>query len=809
MKKIATAILALSATTAFAAPLTPEQALDRMNEGNLMPLKKASVLKTDLVYTSMTKNGTPAAFIFNNAGGGYFVLAGDDVAFPVLGYSKNGSIDSNNISPELKWWLSEYASEIEFASAKGARKASASTARASQQMDAIAPLCKTKWDQSAPYNLQCPEYQGRQCVTGCVATSMAQLMKYHNYPEIGEGKTRYTCDGIGGQRLTIFFDREAFDWKNMLDYYQTGAYNETESAAVAYLMKACGYSVNMNYTPDVSGATGESIANALRTYFKYDKDCRSYKRMLYSWDEWNNMIYDNLKNVGPLVLNGQSPLDGGHSFIVDGYDGNGYYHLNWGWGGLSDGYYALSALNPDAQGIGGYVGGFNFSQNAILGAKPDDGGEAPVVHESLLQNGRLTATISGKNLQFNVGDYNASGWSNACDTDIEVHVGVIITKENDAAFAPLYVQGKFGNNTTVMMPSGVYYPKTNPSVVLPDLADGTYKVTVACKNIKATEWTPVPAPYGYPNYVYVTVNNGDYTVAQAAIAEIEYSNVKILTDIFYGKWFKMSVDVANKSDLQLVSGLSPVLILNGKNVMMGESVVVIADPNESSTKEMVTKFILLQGGRVPTTDTEYTLGLYNPVTGAVVGTFGTVTMKPNPGNYNLSFMGASIEGAVKEDQVVNGVSYYSVNMIPDVNNFKANMSYKVNSGFFDGRIVVDIATQNPENPNQHVVVVDDIYNSQPFLTSGESQDINLNVNFPEGETGKIYFLELKRIGNTEATVGSIRFMAQTSGVDEIEGEDNCEPEYYNLQGVRIQNPTDGELVIERRGRNVVKKLFGK
>ena len=290
-------------------------------------------------------------------------------------------------------------------------------------MKPVGPLVKTKWNQSAPYNLYTPKISDVNTPVGCVATSFGQAMKYFNYPESGEGKKTYKW---GTRNLSIDFSRTKFEWDNMLDVY-TGDYTEDQAKAVSTLMRAVGYSVEMNYTANGSGAASYLIVRALVDYFKYDKSVDYYTRLNYSDDEWSRMIYNNLVNCGPVIYNGTSPLDGGHSFICDGYDGKGYFHINWGWGGVSDGYYALTALTPEIQGIGGSMGGFNYSQDAVLGMKIPDA-DSPAEHPSgrVMQNGYTIATLNGKNLTLSVGGMSPSGWGNVGAYDISAYPGVII-----------------------------------------------------------------------------------------------------------------------------------------------------------------------------------------------------------------------------------------------------------------------------------------------------------------------------------------------------------------------------------------------
>ena len=172
-------------------------------------------------------------------------------------------------------------------------------------------------------------------------------MNYWKYPERGKGTITYTASTIQ-KRLSMNFAAKAFDWANMLDRYEAGQYDDTQAGAVAYLMKACGYAVKMDYGTDSSGALAMNVANALTRYFDYDGNIDYQLRQYYSSTEWAEKMYANLRDVGPVIYGGGSMIGGGHSFICDGYSSDGYFHFNWGWTGMSNGYFKLEGLNPYA-----------------------------------------------------------------------------------------------------------------------------------------------------------------------------------------------------------------------------------------------------------------------------------------------------------------------------------------------------------------------------------------------------------------------------------------------------------------------------
>lgn len=363
---------------AQARSLAPEEALQRAltrMEAFPAPRHAKSTLSAqpsdyNLAYTSKVPGSeTPGCYLFKSADG-FVVASADDRAVPLLGYSDDTTLDTDSLSPEFEYWLSEYGREM-----AAAPDVPDSAQGINDPKEAIAPLCHTKWNQFGPYYDMCSKAYGRPVVTGCVATAMAQMLKYHNWPPTGEGEITYESDG-----MTFSFDYATanFDWSAMLDTYRADS-PEKSKEAVAELMYAAGVAVGMHYHPGGSGADPAVMTGSLPKHMKYDISIYNAQRMYYTIQEWTDLIYDQLKNVGPVQYSGYVSSGGGHSFICDGYSHDGYFHMNWGWGGASDGYYLLTSLSPTHRGIGPAEarGGFNFNQDAIINVFPAQEGSIP------------------------------------------------------------------------------------------------------------------------------------------------------------------------------------------------------------------------------------------------------------------------------------------------------------------------------------------------------------------------------------------------------------------------------------------------
>lgn len=277
----------------IAAPLTPEEALARLasESPSDSPYRAPASRLMELKQTIATPENEPAVYVFTAADRSLVFVGADDNAQALLGYTDEPC--SGEMPPQLKWWLSEYASVVGQASARS-RRAGASSAAADPAMAPvqsartiykyIAPMVKTAWNQSEPYNNLCPLVGGKRCYTGCTATAAAQVMKYFNYPATGTGTKTYTpntnasnTSGLCTSQLSMDMSTVNFDWTNMLNRYESGSYTTAQANAVALLMQAVGYISEMNYGTASSGASTATTIQGLKQYFEYNEPP-------YSWN---------------------------------------------------------------------------------------------------------------------------------------------------------------------------------------------------------------------------------------------------------------------------------------------------------------------------------------------------------------------------------------------------------------------------------------------------------------------------------------------------------------------------------------------
>ena len=367
MKRTTTILIAICVSALFAngKQISQNAALSAARKysrtGQVAPAKN---LRSD-----KTNNAPYYAF---NLEQGYVIVSGDDEMTELVGYAENGFFDAENVPPQMQLWLNGYA---EYVAAVQSGKAKARKILLSDSPSVVVePLVTTKWNQDAPFNNFAPEYTDdnnntQRCATGCAATAMAQIMKFHNWPEQGVGHYSYEHQSFG--TISSNFSEHVYDWTNMIDRYNNGEYSNVQADAVALLMKDCGVSLNMNYGP-VSGASIYSYTPAFKNYFRYSS--RTVNRSGCETAEFTKIITDELQEGRPIIYCGTGE-DGGHAFVVDGYDTNYFLHVNWGWGGYSDGYFDMNYMDPTGLGIGGGSGAFKWNQGIVLARPLKDGVE--------------------------------------------------------------------------------------------------------------------------------------------------------------------------------------------------------------------------------------------------------------------------------------------------------------------------------------------------------------------------------------------------------------------------------------------------
>lgn len=378
LRLMATVLLVVASLLANANPVdmrtAREVAMKFVNANTRVPLRGAEDLQ--LVTTYNISRGDAAFHIFNTPNG-FVIVAADDCATPILGYSDEGRpFDLDNAPIQLQGYLQDFVEQIEYGIENNIQPDEATaqqwelvraTGRLNNNRDgeAVEPLLTTQWNQDWPFNDKCPvDIGGDRCLVGCVAVALGQIMKYHNWPYKGNGYVHYTLPNIP-DTISAVFDTTYYDWEGMPDGWTTSGYE-----SMAQLLADVGKSLFMEYSASSSGAF-EDI-QTLADVFNYDYfSMQEIKRDHMDDSTWTALIKNEMDNNRPVYYSGYSDPDPtvatGHGFVCDGYDENGMYHFNFGWGGNCDGYFMLSHIYSP------FFVNFNYYQSALIGIQPSTG----------------------------------------------------------------------------------------------------------------------------------------------------------------------------------------------------------------------------------------------------------------------------------------------------------------------------------------------------------------------------------------------------------------------------------------------------
>lgn len=320
-----------------------------------------------LKWSRQTDSQQPAFYVFERQGGGFVIIAGDDVVEPVLGYSDNGEFILEGMPDNIRWWFDHLSGGIDHlrrTNAVATEHTAAlwrNPAPVSTRADFSPTLMQTaNWSQESPYNDKCPLVNGRRPVTGCVATAAAIIMRYNEWPERGKGVLEdysYGNTTIKGYALG-----HKYEWNKMpLD--KVASASQEEKDAIAQLMADCGVMSYMQYGVNASGAYVDDCHNGLLDHMDYDRSSYYCLKYGYSAEQWKEMLRTSLNAKHPVLYEGVGK-SGGHAFVLDGYDAQGKFHINWGWGGSLNGYFAFPDFDE-----------FTDDHGAIFGLKKNEGGQ--------------------------------------------------------------------------------------------------------------------------------------------------------------------------------------------------------------------------------------------------------------------------------------------------------------------------------------------------------------------------------------------------------------------------------------------------
>ena len=725
MRKILFLASLLLSVTMLAGPVSPDAAHRAANAFILKhhtgaSLKSTPVSAPRLSASGNSTSGQASYYVFNTIGDrGFVIVSGDDRTTDILGYSDNGKFDPANVPVNMKAWLDGYARQIAALDEMGIKNPPANAPRPTR--NSISPLITSHWDQAGPYWNHCPEFMdidengdtiGELAYTGCVATSMAQIMNYYKLP--------MACSKIIPSYLVTFYWHEEygafetdpldpifFDWDNMRDNY-TGAESEAEKDAVAWLMLYAGCAAQMQYGLNASSTSDPYIPTAFNEYFNYD--AKLVYRSDYEQTEWEDLIYNELVEGRPMIYNGRAGTGGGHSFICDGYAYGDLFHINWGWGGLGDGYFVLSVLNPYAGGIGATTSmeGYNIDQTAVIGIMPGYSGiPEEVDHRLTVWNMYYTGARTFERsddgyFKLNKNRYIKVTAEDHIDDGTKYLRGIALYDSEDN-FVDIIAQTYYGASYLSITDSWPDNHSTTTYPFLKGVTSGTYKIKPVCSLPGSNEWKPMIEGDRY--YIEATVNGNWITMADHPVVDLEAINFEFTGGEKVGTAEQCHVTVKNNS----ADRYSGRLYLYVGNEQLDEysefTTVVEAEIPAGGTREITFNFTPKNAGtksaHLSTFDTSWNPGI--PGTGSVT-IVGSVTYP-----MNLS------------------VDINALNADEDMNIYDSHIKFKV-----------DVTNNNTEGEYNRYIL------APLFIVDEDGHGtmityLSRNVVIPAGETQTFYF----------------------------------------------------------------------
>lgn len=574
-----------STISLFADPVDREQAYKNAqkflkNNGSGAKLKRPLV--------SRGETSQQPYYIFNAEDNqGFVVASGDDRTVQILGFGNSGNIDVANIPLNMQELLANYVKQIE---ALGNKKVTTTTVAGSGKAN-ISPLLSTTWNQDIPYNnsmnVSVPGKTGNP-YTGCTATALAQVLRYHRYPD--ETKAEIPTFFTDEHHISVpaVAAGSAIDWDNMLDAYVGVSSTATQKKAVADLMMYCSYALRSDFYPDGTGAYINTIPPILVDIFGYDPTVMLEASANYTIDSWHKMVYNELAANRPVVY-GASSIGGGHAFVIDGYRTDGYYHINWGWEGVCDNYFLLHIANPysiEGTGASSTEDGYSFGQEAIIG----------------FQHG--VDNTDRTHLDAVICDYDKNGVY-----DILAYNLLTQTKKYDIGAAyydtynNLHVITEYTDIDELGFCEGDYEP-----ITIPNLPTGTYTLFAVSRAHGTENWYrsgDLPSQ----TVVLTVATNGEKTLSQPAFAKpdvvLTFPEEKVVNHIlpvdikitannqeyrgpiflFAGRVTQIPAEAADQIGVELAQGANDEITLNFTPKYTGTYNIWITTSNEVGLDE--------------------------------------------------------------------------------------------------------------------------------------------------------------------------------------------------------------------------------
>ena len=512
MKRFLNIIIAflLTAVSMNAQHVNEEQALLKAQEflNKKVSTQKSGKNRAPRKLRSLAKaSQSDAYYIFNaESNGGFVIVSGDDRTEEILGYSTEGNINPTDMPENMKGLLQSYEEQI-----KAIPEDYKAVPSKVSTHTAVEPMITSRWGQDAPYNSECPtaipdgKTEPQHCVTGCMATALAQIMYYHKWPQTSTSAIpAYNYGGGYCDELPP----TTFDWEHMKDVYVSTS-SGVSANAVAHLMRYCGQALKMSYGLDESGTIMQEFRSIYK-YLGYSDKARLINLFSFSIEEWDEMIYHEIQSRRPVLYAGSLGVNFSHAVVCDGYDGNGFYHFNFGWNGYTN-YYGRLLAGPKIISTNGssysfhYMNGDKFWINpqAVIGIQKDDDHAEDIFTENVLS--KFEIDDNGNKMII---------CSNLSNSDLLIDAGFYCINMNDLSTTPVRV--------SVQNRSLPYSYAVNLFVQFSDMdfTEGVkYRIVPVWKESSESDWHMADNKYT----AFLELDNGNLIITPLKSVDYEVS----------------------------------------------------------------------------------------------------------------------------------------------------------------------------------------------------------------------------------------------------------------------------------------------
>lgn len=773
-------LICLCAGASQGVTLTPEEALSRVLGAGHPAMHKAAAEKPQLNFTQY-EDGNAMVYMFSRGeNGGFYAVSADDSSLPLLGYGDTGTLPASaaELPDGMRYWLETLAEQVAYNASNGLSYSAAPRS----QKENLGFLLKTQWNQDTPYNNLCPAVGSNRCMTGCVATAMAQVLKHYNYPPKVQASHSYTWNN---QTLSID-ENVTFDWANMLDKY-SGSETTAQNTAVATLMRACGVSVDMDYGTGSSGAVTSNALEAFINTFGYDQGARWYEHTYFTSTEWEDLIYNNLHDFGPVLFSGRNS-SGGHAFVCDGYN-YGLYHFNWGWGGMSDGYFVLTALDPGAQGIGGSTAGYNLNQGILCNVKIEHTSDSPYIWLGARDNQNFSVTVndSGTSVRLSC-QFSMENKSHVTIASGTVGISIIPGDGSDPTFVPAV-------SFSDLKPNYGWTSIGGTVTLHADLPDGTYTIVPAWRDANGNV-DKILYPTNCVRSFILVKNSEGVTVSANQPASITATDFTLDSDLYKGSDFKNLATITNTSNTQEFRGILTVgLEKNGEKVAIGNNAMVTIAAGETKDWEYISslRYFSVNGtAQVPAAG-EYEMYLYQVDGDTYTPLAGPLTV--------------TLHDAVNASLSINDLTIASGQNFWDMT---ATATVKCTSGYYAGTLTLYIF---PSGGGYSLGAFDSEFfaiqapglstNSMDLAPAVGETQVTWQIPFMSGAADTRYFAEV-RYNNSWISNQAVFTTGKEiyTGIEEVEtsAQDVVDTEYFTMTGISLgsERPQKGIYVVREK-----------